>query len=174
MAAATLETLRNQIASLQVTRCRMLHERVRIENGSVLRVSRGEPEPGLVRIGLCSPEVRARNLACGHTMARYALLDAVDALHAAGWLSAAEHASLRQALESVSNAIHLLDHRKGDAERDLALSSEKKHLSCEESAAEVGRLEEQHDAHAEQVRELRSAVLAHLDAAVRHDDAHAR
>lgn len=174
----SLHALRNQVAALQVTRCRMVHERVRSENGSVLRVSRGEPEPTLVRIGLCSPEVRARNLACGHTMARYVLLDAIRALHAAGRLPSAIHDPLHQAVESVSNAIHLLDHQKGDAERKLALSSERKHLSCERSteeeaahatmlsAAEVKRLEEQHDACAEQIRELRVAVLGHLEAAI--------
>jgi hypothetical protein len=179
--ADSLESLRalsEQVASLQVTRCRMFHERVRVENGAVLRVSRGEPEPSPVRIGLCSPEVRARNLACGHTMARYVLLDAVRALHAAGRLPGAAHGPLEQALESVCNAIHLLDHQKGDAERQLALSSEREHRSRGEpaeeeaageaarSAAEVRRLEEQHDAYAEQIRELQGAVLAHLDAAL--------
>jgi hypothetical protein len=173
-----LRALREQVASLQVTRCRMVHERVRVENGAALRVFRGEPEPSLVRIGLCGPEVRARNLACGHTMARYVLLDAVGALYAAGRLPRTAHDALRQALESVCNAIHLLDHQKGEAERQLALSSEREHRSCggaaeEEGmgaatgpAAEVKRLEAQHDAYAEQVRELQGAVLAHLDAAI--------
>src|SRR4028119_1987478 len=96
----SLRTLRDRIASLQVTRCRMFHERVRVENGAVLRVYRGEPEAGVVRIGLCSPEVRARNLACGHTMARYILLDAVQALHAAGVLPDDEHTRPPRALES--------------------------------------------------------------------------
>lgn len=176
----SLRTLRDQVAALQVTRCRMLHERVRIENGSVLRVSRGESEPSLVRIGLCSPEVRARNLACGHTMARYVLLDALRAVHAAGDLPGSASDALYESVESVSNAIHLLDHAKGDAEKQLALSSERKHLAsvgsgAEEapreaavSAAEVKRLEEQHDACAEQIGELRTAVLARLDATL-HD-----
>lgn len=168
MAADTLEALRDRIASLQVIRCRMVHERVRVENGSVLRVSRGEPEPGLVRMGLCGPEARARNLACGHTMARYALLDAIKTLHAAGWLPATERAALQEEVESVSNAIHLLDHRKGEAEKTLALLSEKKHCSCEESAAEVRCLEERHGAYAERLRALQATVLAHLDAAVRN------
>lgn len=174
----SLRALREQIASLQVTRCRMFHERVRVENGAALRVSRGEPEPSLVRIGLCGAEVRARNLACGHTMARYVLLDAVGALHVAGRLPEATHDPLKQALESVCNAIHLLDHQKGEAERQLALSSERKHRSrggaaeeegtsaATDSAAEVKRLEAQHDAYAEQIRELQGAVLAHLDAAI--------
>jgi hypothetical protein len=174
----SLRALRERIASLGVARCRMIHERVRIENGAALRVSRGEPEPSLVRIGLCSPEVRARNLACGHTMARYVLLDAVRALHAAGRLAEAAHDALEQALESVCNDIHLLDHQKGDAERQLALSSEGKHRSCGDaaqeeatsaaarSAAEVRRLEEQHDAYAERISELQVEVLAHLDAAI--------
>jgi len=145
-------------------------------NGSALRVSRGEADPGLVRIGLCSSEVRARNLACGHTMARYALLDAIQALHAVGWLPTAESVTLQQEVESVSNAIHLLDHQKGDAERTLVLVSERKHFSGDEageSTVEVRRLEEQHSAYAVQIRELQRAVLAHLDAAIRHSEGHA-
>jgi len=161
----SLRALRDQIASLQVTRCRMFHERVRIENGTALRVYRGEPELAVVRIGLCEPEARARNLACGHTMARYVLLDAVHALRAAGVLPGAAHDRLQRALETVSDAIHLLDHQKGDAERQLALSSEGKQRTGA-GAAEVKRLEEQHDAYAEQIRELQRTVLAHLDAAL--------
>jgi hypothetical protein len=165
MPADSLESLRDRIASLQVTRCRMFHERVRIENGAVLRVSRGEPEPAVVRIGLCSPEVRARNLACGHTMGRYLLLDAVQALHAAGMLPEDARARLQRALGSVSDAIHLLDHQKGNAERHLALSTEAKHQPSD-GAAEVRRLEEQHEAYAEQIRHLQRTVLEHLDAAL--------
>jgi hypothetical protein len=160
-----LRTLRDQIASLQVTRCRMFHERVRVENGVVLRASRGEQETAVVRMGLCSPEVRARNLACGHTMARYVLLDAVQALHAAGMLPHAARDDLHQALTTVSDAIHLLDHQKGEAERQLALSSEGKPQPGERAAA-VESLEERHDAYAEQIRELQRTVLAHLDAAL--------
>lgn len=165
----SLRGLRDRIASLQVIRCRMLHERVRVEDGVALRVSRGEREPGLVRIGLCSPEDRARNLACGHTMARYALLDAIQALRAAGSVPPAECRSLEQALEDVANEIHLLDHRKGDAERTLALASERGVVSAE--AAEVRRLEAQHDAHAGQLQAIQIAVLSHLDGAIRRSHA---
>jgi hypothetical protein len=161
----SLRALRDQIASLQVTRCRMFHERVRVENGAVLRVSRGEAEPAVVRIGLCSPEVRARNLACGHTMARYVLLDAVQALHAAGTLPDDAHAHLRHALATVIDAIHLLDHEKGDAERQHALSSEGKQGPIERDA-EVRRLEAQHDGYAAEIAELQRTILAHLDAAL--------
>ncbi|HEX8671945.1 MAG TPA: hypothetical protein VF710_08660 [Longimicrobium sp.] len=166
MPVDSLESLRDRIASLQVTRCRMFHERVRIENGAVLRVWRGEPEQAVVRIGLCSPEVRARNLACGHTMARYLLLDAVQALHAEGMLPEEARARLQREVEGVSDAIHLLDHQKGHAERQLALSAEAKEEPSE-GGAEVRRLEEQHDAYAEQIRDLQRTVLEHLDAA--HD-----
>lgn len=169
----TFERLREQVASLQVTRCRMVHERVRIQEGAVLRASRGGRGPDLVRMGLCSPEVRGRNLACGHTMARYVLLDAARALHAAGGLPDAAHDPLLQALESVGNAIHLLDHQKGEAERRLALAFERKgscDCAAEEAratAAEIRRLEEQHDTYADQMRKLRGEVLVHLDAAIR-------
>jgi hypothetical protein len=154
----SLRTLRAQVASLQVIRCRMVHERVRIENGVALRRSGGGAEPALVRLGLCSPEVRGRNLACGHTMARYVLFDAVRAL---------QQDPLLEALETVHNAIHLLDHQKGDAERQLALSSEMKNvLETARWASEIERIEQQHDLHVEQIRKIQAAMLAHLDAAI--------
>lgn len=170
----SLRILREQTALLHVTRCRMFHERVRVADGVVLRVRRGEPEPGCGADRLCTPEVRARNLACGHTMARCVLLDAVEALHAAGMPPDAARGTLQQALTAVSDAIHLLDHQKGDAERLLALSSAGKRQPCvrtaeddlASAAAEVERLEVRHDTYAEQIRELRSAVLARLDAAL--------
>ncbi|MBD0319320.1 MAG: hypothetical protein ICV87_03240, partial [Gemmatimonadetes bacterium] len=164
MPAESLESLRDRIAELRVTGCRMSHERVRMENGAVLRVSRGGAEQAVVRIGLCSPEVRARNLACGHTMARYLLLDALAALHTAGRLPGGAHDEVRAAVESVGDAIHLLDHAKGEAERRFALASELEPAGAAAAlAAEVRRLEEQHDAYAGQMRELRRAVLAYLD-----------
>ncbi len=152
----TLQSLRDQVAALQVIRCRMVHERVRVEDGVVLRATHGGRE--LVRMGLCSPEVRGRNLACGHTMARYILFDAARALGAA-------HEPLLRELESVSDAIHILDHQKGDAERQLALASGTEGASALQ-AAEISRLEAQHDAFADQMRELQRAVLARLDAAI--------
>jgi hypothetical protein len=166
MATDSLESLREQVASLQVTRCRMVHERVRIQDGIVLRAARGGREPDLVRMGLCGPEVRGRNLACGHTMARYVLMDAVRALHAAGGLADGAYDPLVEALESIGNSIHLLDHQKGEAERRLALASERKGPAERTIAAEIKDLEEQHDAYASQMRELHASVLAHLDAAI--------
>ena len=61
----SLRALREQVASLRVTRCRMLHERVRVEDGALLRVSRGEPEPSLVRIGLC--DLGSSRVRCSRT-----------------------------------------------------------------------------------------------------------
>lgn len=156
----TLRVLRDRIASLRVIRCRMIHERVRVEDGAVVRISRGGAEPVVARVGLCAPEERARNLACGHTMARYLLLDAISALHGTGWLPDDAHHALADELGSVSNAIHLLDHRKGDAERTLALSADG------EGQAEVKRMEAEHDAYAERLQALQRDVLERLDAAL--------
>lgn len=185
---SSLLALRARIAALHVRPCRMLHERVRQDGGAVLRVFRGEPEPVLVRVGLCSPEARARNLACGHTMARYVLLDALDALQTAGALPESTHARLRRAVESVSDSIHLLDHQKGEAEKRRALAAERKHLHTDGSTAEaaalatalaaaeaeVRRIEGEHDAYAAEVRELREVVLEHVDAAIARIGAHQR
>lgn len=157
--------LRDRVAALRVTRCRLAHERVRRENGRALRVHRGEAEAAPVRVGLCDPEERAGQLACGHTMARYALLEALASLHAAGELSEAAHVELDGRLRRVSDAIHLLDHEKGEAEKRRAFLPEGSGESAA-AAAEVRALERRHDGYAEEVREVHAAVLRRLDALV--------
>ena len=65
---------------------------------------------------LCSSELRAQRLGCSHTTARVRLATVVDELsketdQASAW---------SQELNYLDNEIHLLDHRKGEAEAVLA------------------------------------------------------
>lgn len=62
----------------------------------------------------CPKAVRAGNLACAHTMARYTLLDALRAREAAGLAGAGEDLAEWQTLDV---AVGLADHARSQAEK---------------------------------------------------------
>jgi hypothetical protein len=158
--------IRERIARLQVVACRLAHERACWENGGIVRHQVGD-EDVLVR-PLCSSHVRRRRLACAHTTARYAAEQALLDLRNAGALGEDACAAFLQELHALGHQIHLLDHRKGDAEKDLALAVETARLAADATAAAlrdaaqslVRTMESEHDGYAERLRDWRDRVLA--------------
>lgn len=167
--------LREWLAALEVVKCRMIHERLRWQDGRLVRIDRGEPEPVLARLGLCPAEVREQRASCGHTMVRHHLQRALQALHEGGVSSEEEHAQLHQELNAIDNQIHLLDHRKGMAERRHAVLAEGQALgdpattdhatALAEAAAEVRACEAEHDHHVERLAAWRERLLQLVDRA---------
>ena len=148
-----LSSLRNEIAAMSIVKCRMVHERViRLadSNQSVL-VNK--------RVGLCSPDVRAQRLSCGHTMSRVRLDRAIDELES----GIAE--PLRYELNWLTNEIHLLDHRKGEAEVQRARAEQDVKRGREESneLELIKELERQHDEYTDKMGVLRNKVVAEID-----------
>jgi hypothetical protein len=164
-----LSFLRQEIAALSVVKCHMAHERVLRDPVST------RPLPGRMfqgsyqRVGLCTPETRAQRLGCSHTMARFKLADAIDVLEQ---LSEACTSSLADELNLVNNEIHLLDHRKGDAEKRLATiweysfaAEDRSHLNeqLRKAEAELRVLEQLHDEYVDRVGLIRDKVLGEMD-----------
>ena len=116
--------LYEKIAGLKVVKCRFNHERIRYDKKTNLPLAECLPEFGYTNVGFCPPEIRAQRLACGHTMARYELENALSLLASNG----VEIENLQTELREVTNRIHSLDHEKGFAEKHLAQLIEKK--SC--------------------------------------------
>ena len=119
------------------------------------------------RIGLCSHEVRARRLGCSHTTARIKLADAVDELKPETDLSAAWSQELRY----LDNEIHLLDHRKGEAETVLARTQEEfcraggpvsPKTKVAQAEKKVYDLERLHDEFVARISALRDGVMAEI------------
>lgn len=166
-----LRSLRREIAALCVVKCRMTHEQVIRARESMLPVVSRVPEGRYQRIGLCSPEVRAKRLGCSHTSARIKLQQAIDELKT----SDRENGPgplLSSELVWLNNQIHLLDHRKGEAEATLARVLEEayrldgwkrkgKDLIKAENA--VHQLEETHDKYVERLSILRDRVVIEMD-----------
>jgi hypothetical protein len=156
---AALIALRARVEALQATPCGMAHESIPPGPG-------GDPMPnvrspsGFARVGLCAEAVRATNLACSHTMARYALRDAITLVAGDG------DEAVLAALHDLEQAIGLLDHRRYDAESRLANARLAKAdgARCER---EVAALVAEHRACVRRAGELRDDVLHRIDDALR-------
>ena len=163
--------LREQVASLHVRPCRLAHEQVILEDGKAKRRSRGLGiEPALLRVGLCPAEHRARQLSCAHTTARYALENAILALHDHGALNEGESHALQAQLGHISETIHQTDWSKGEAEAHHALMQERAArgetpvLEVPEGDRRIAELVELHQGCVEQLRHMHDRILRKLDA----------
>jgi predicted nucleic acid-binding Zn-ribbon protein len=79
---------------------------------------------------------------------------------------------LSRELRWLDNAIHLLDHRKGEAEKRLARirdevcgtsEREKKGEKVRKAEKEVGEMEQTHDEYVERLGHLRDKVISEID-----------
>jgi hypothetical protein len=167
-----LKALRTEIAALMAVKCRMFHERIIRAAGSNLPVVCRVPERSYQRIGLCDPETRARQLGCGHTMSRYRLEKAIAELDPEN-VSAAEKTLLGSELNYLVNEIHLLDHKKGEAEKALAIALEEVYEEGGAASAnderlrfaenQITQIEQLHDEYVARIGALRDRVLAQID-----------
>ena len=160
----------DKISKLKSVKCRMAHERVRIDKETGLPVVQTMPESSYKRIGLCSPEIRGEMLSCGHTMARYLLQDALELLNSEGKDTVIFEAELTDLI----NRIHILDHEKGEAEKRLAKLIEKKHFQTETNLtsdfettnAEIQNIEWRHDEFVERMSSLRDLIIFEMKAVI--------
>jgi hypothetical protein len=164
-----ISEIRERIATMQIVSCRLAHERVCWENGSIVRRQVGEEDIPVRR--LCGADVRRRRLACAHTTARYSAEQALLELRQAGALSEDACAAFVEELHALGHQIHLLDHRKGDAEKTYALAAETSrlaeaataHASRDEAQSLVRVMESEHDGYVARLRDWRDRVLAAAD-----------
>ncbi len=166
----TLVSLREEVVALSVVKCRMSHERIVLAGDSGLPVVRHSPEVTYQRVGLCDPKLRAQRLGCSHTMSRIKLEVAINELGAASGDDRDSY--LAGELNWLNNEIHLLDHRKSDAEVELACG-----LAARGSAAhqepedeyvrrakeKIAEMELLHDHYADRLDILKSTIVTELD-----------
>lgn len=167
-----LSSLREEIAILCVVKCRMSHERVIRDQASGLSITCRFPEGSYQRVGLCAPDLRATRLGCSHTTARIKLDDAIKLLEMSKVRDKVAVSSLSRELGWLDNSIHLLDHRKGEAEKRLArirdevcgaVESEEKWEKVREAEKEIGEMEQIHDEYVERLGQLRDKIVSEID-----------
>lgn len=169
MNAAVLEKFKDlyeKISRLKTVKCRFGHERIRYDKETNLPVAECLPELGYKNAGFCPPEIRAERLACGHTMARYLLEDALALLASNG----VETENLQNDLREVTNRIHSLDHEKGFAEKHLARLIEKKYAETENNFTEeiekakfsIMEIEDAHSLCVEKIGSVRDSIISEM------------
>ena len=166
-----LSLLRKEITALSVVKCHMSHERIIRAGEPMLPLVSSCPEGSYKRVGLCSPEVRAQRLGCSHTTARIKLEDAINELNAGNGKRGGQGPSLTSELNWLDNQIHLLDHRKGEAEKTLAKIEEEMYRAGDRTPRAnlmgaqkaVQEMEQLHDEYVEQIGLLRDKVLNEID-----------
>lgn len=160
-----LVSLRDRIASLRVVKCRMTHERVVGVHDPARPAAHLTTLSTFTRVGLCSPDERDERLGCSHTMSRVKLDAAISELEPE------KAGQLRHELNWLTNEIHLLDHRKSNAEARLAAARHEagreptgaKAAKVVKESKEVKRLERQHDEYVERVGMLRNLVVLEIE-----------
>jgi hypothetical protein len=150
----------------------MAHERVVLNNGTGLPVICQFPKDSYQRVGLCTPEIRGTRLGCSHSSARIQLDDAINVLDMAYEGTHASISICRSELAWLNNAIHLLDHRKGESEKRLARIIEEAHVGGEsknnreklrEAENEIYEMEQLHDDYVERIGRVRDRVIQDID-----------
>ena len=153
-----LIALRRRVEALRASSCDMAHESIPASpDGAPVRSALSDS--GFARVGLCSETVRATNLACSHTMARYLLRDAIMQMPGEGV------DAVVAALHELEQAISLLDHRRYDAENRRASA---RLAAADEAPAQrdIDALVAEHRAWVTRANELRDDVLRRIDEAL--------
>jgi hypothetical protein len=167
-----LYSLREEIAALSIVKCRMSHERVIRAGERMLPVICNFTESNYERVGLCRPEIRAKRLGCSHTSARIKLDEAINELNTRDEEGNRLSPLLSSELNWLNNEIHLLDHRKGEAEKTLAGTLEgayrtgswgRKDKDLIEAENRIQELERVHDEYVERIGQLRDRIIIEID-----------
>ena len=150
----------------------MSHERVIRAGEPKLPVICRFTESNYERVGLCGPEIRAKRLGCSHTSARIKLEDAINELDTKDEEGNRLGPLLSSELNWLNNQIHLLDHRKGEAEKTLARMLEdayrtggwgRKGKDLIEAENRIQELERAHDEYVERIGGLRDRIIIEID-----------
>jgi hypothetical protein len=155
-----LVALRARIAATRMVPCAMAHEAILVGPDGAPRRS-AQTQSGYLRSGLCPEGKRATHIGCTHTMARYALQDALRHLPGEG------RDALVAELKQLEDTISILDHRRYGAEirrAEAMLGAAQDAVTAAE--AEIARLIAEHRACGQRVMALRDEVLRRLDAAL--------
>ena len=161
--------LREEIAALCIVKCRMSHERV-IRSADTMLPVVSRTTNSYERVGLCSPETRAQRLGCSHTTSRIKLEAAIKELEKGHDKIKGMAAFMGNDLNYLDNEIHLLDHRKGEAEKKLARMLEELHTGdpdrserLTEAENDVRAMEQLHDEFVDRIDVLRDTVTTEID-----------
>lgn len=173
MSDATISKLiemKEKLGKLEAVKCGIAHEKVLIDEQTNLPITTYTGEIVFERIGFCAPETRKKRISCSHTSAPYILQDALMLLEFEG----ADVEFLKKEFFDVTNQICQLDHKKGDAEADLAKLIAKKQTEPNQQTEteiasanrEIKKIENEHAESVDKIAKLRDRIILEIEKAI--------
>lgn len=118
----TTQEIKNQLESFETAECGLFHETVLIDK------STGKPIKNIIgdeahyeRVQLCPANIRNKRLGCAHSKANHNFFNLIAVLKT-------EDENIIQGnknIEALFQKIYMLDHEKGDLEKDLVETDDK-------------------------------------------------
>jgi hypothetical protein len=148
--------------------CELIHEKVMLPKNSMpAEEDTSVMQPGFPRLGFCNASDRQWRLTCAHTMAAARFNRLLDQLAGTGLVEAERIQS--EKVNALLTEIYLLDHQKGNVEKDYAVLRRQSAPAPElQSAREkLNAIIHQHTILVRQVEALREEILCEVEAAMR-------
>jgi hypothetical protein len=145
--------------------CELIHEKVMLPKNSMsAEEDDSVMQPGFPRLGFCNASDRQWRLTCAHTMAAARFNRLLDQLAGTGLVEADKIQS--EKINALLTEIYLLDHQKGNVEKDYAVLRQQSAPASELQSARdtLNEIIRQHTALVRQVEALRGEILCEVEA----------
>ena len=158
----TIVEIQQKIASFQVVPCQLHHEIVQLDVNTQQPVKSGTIEsPNYQRVSFCPKEIRKKRLGCAHSYANESFMETLNQL------PKKDHVieDLKTQMDEVICKIFVLDHQKGELEKDWAKALEAKNndtIIQSELQQQIATCIEQHTQVMTQLSALKERVVDRL------------
>lgn len=174
--AERLAMLRDRLQAARAVDCGMVHEQVVYAADGVtpVRADTAGTAAAFQRRPLCPMPLRAQRLSCSHTSARQTLGDALSLMMTQTAVADGQRrqrlGELMARFSKLDAAIGVIDHARGDAERDHARATERQLAgepgageALDQALAQIARGRQEFTAALAALVALKQAVLAQID-----------
>jgi hypothetical protein len=163
----TLHEIKEEMSRYHTAACKLIHEKVMLPKNSA--PAEGDPSvtpPGFPRLGFCNASDRQWRLTCAHTMAAARFNRLLGQLAGTGLVEAERIQSER--INALLTEIYLLDHQKGNVEKDYAVLRQQSAPAPELQAAreKLHDIIRQHTILVQEVEALRGEILCEVEEAL--------
>ncbi|HEY0066009.1 MAG TPA: hypothetical protein VGB46_01560 [Flavisolibacter sp.] len=163
-----LHGIKEEMSRYHTAACELIHEKVMLPKNSM--PAEDDPsvtQPGFPRLGFCNASDRQWRLTCAHTMAAASFNRLLGRLADTGLLEAGRIQS--EKINALLTEIYLLDHQKGNVEKDYAVLRQQSAPAPElqSTREKLNEIIRQHTILVRQVEALRGEILYEVEEAMR-------
>jgi len=159
-----LQTLKTQLSQYKTFDCKLRHEQIINVEFNASTDHAGIPlQPITSRVGFCSRDARNQFVSCAHTTAAVNFKSILDNIKLIAEFDKFD--SFKQSIEALTTQIYVLDHKKGDFEKQYAYAkfNDKPLAECEKIKTMLNQTVETHSSCVQQLELLRQAIMNELD-----------